>query len=269
MRSIAVTMGKIADILQQRGETAEALRIRQEEELPVYERLKDVRSIAVTMGKIADILQQRGETEEALRDLSRGSSCQVYERLRDVRERAVTMGKIADILQQRGETDEALRHPSRGGSCQVYERLNDVRERAVTMGKIADILQQRGETAEALRIQLEEVLPVAQALGDVDLIAHVRFSCARMRLARGGLEQGEAQQIYDELAESFALWQKLQRVDGIAFAGSLLGQVLAWAGHREEALPVLEQSAAAFDTLGLTKNAAETRALQASLRDDH
>ena len=40
------TMGKIADILQTRGELDEALRIRREEELPVYERLGDVRSSA-------------------------------------------------------------------------------------------------------------------------------------------------------------------------------------------------------------------------------
>ena len=42
-------MGKIADILQARGETDEALRIRQEEELPVYERLGDVRSRSVAL----------------------------------------------------------------------------------------------------------------------------------------------------------------------------------------------------------------------------
>jgi phosphopentomutase len=62
-------MGKIADILQLRGASGEALRIRREEQLPVYERLGDVRSRAITMGKIADILQQRGDTEEALRIL--------------------------------------------------------------------------------------------------------------------------------------------------------------------------------------------------------
>ena len=44
-------MGKIADILQARGELDEALRIRREEELPVYERLGDVRSEAVTQGQ--------------------------------------------------------------------------------------------------------------------------------------------------------------------------------------------------------------------------
>ena len=60
-------MGKIADILQSRGEVDEALRIRREEQLPVYERIGDARSRAVTMGKIADILQSRGEVDEALR----------------------------------------------------------------------------------------------------------------------------------------------------------------------------------------------------------
>ena len=53
VRSRAVTMGKVADILQQRGENEEALRISREEQLPVYERLGDVRSRAITMVKIA------------------------------------------------------------------------------------------------------------------------------------------------------------------------------------------------------------------------
>jgi hypothetical protein len=63
-------MGKVADILQARGELDEALRIRQEEELPVYERLGDVREKAVTMGKVADILQARGELERCASAIS-------------------------------------------------------------------------------------------------------------------------------------------------------------------------------------------------------
>ena len=81
----------------------EALRIRREEELPVYERLGDVHSRAVSMGQIADILEGRGETDEALR-IRREEELPVYERLGDVRSRAVTMGRIADILEGRGET---------------------------------------------------------------------------------------------------------------------------------------------------------------------
>ena len=71
VRERAVTMGKIADILQARGELDEALRIRRDEQLPVYERLGDVRERAVTMGNIADILFARGELDEALRILRR------------------------------------------------------------------------------------------------------------------------------------------------------------------------------------------------------
>jgi tetratricopeptide (TPR) repeat protein len=158
IRSRAITMGKIADILRQRGETDEALRIREEDELPVYERLGDIRERAVTMGKIADILQQRGETDEALR-IRHEEQLPVYERLGDIRERAVTMGQIADILHQRGETDEAVRI-HREELLPVFKRLGDIRSRAATMGKIADILHQRGETDEALRIRQEDELPV-------------------------------------------------------------------------------------------------------------
>ena len=113
VRSRAVTMGKIADILQARGQLDEALKIRNEEELPVYQRLGDVRSRAVTMGKIADILQARGQLDEALK-IRTEEELPVYERLGDVRSRAVTMGKIADILQARGQLDEALQNPQRG-----------------------------------------------------------------------------------------------------------------------------------------------------------
>ena len=74
-----MTMGKIADILQARGQLDEALKIRHEEELPVYERLGDVRSRAVTMGKIADILHdprptRRGAAKSATRRSCRSMS---------------------------------------------------------------------------------------------------------------------------------------------------------------------------------------------------
>ena len=65
---------EVAGLELLRGNVDEALRIRQEEELPVYERLGDVRSKAVTMGKIADILQARGQLDEALR-IRRRKSC--------------------------------------------------------------------------------------------------------------------------------------------------------------------------------------------------
>ncbi|MFO1118684.1 MAG: hypothetical protein U1E38_00620 [Rhodospirillales bacterium] len=193
----------IADILQDRDASTTPC-IRTEEELPVYERLGDVRERAVTMGKIADILQARGQLDDALR-IRTEEQLPVYERLGDVRSRAVTMGRIADIPQARGQLDDALRIRTEE-ELPVYERLGDVRERAVTMGsptsckladssttpcasavrrtarlraprrrprarrdhgKIADILQARGQLDDALRIYQEEELPVYERLGDV------------------------------------------------------------------------------------------------------
>ncbi|MEW5735218.1 MAG: CHAT domain-containing protein [Thermodesulfobacteriota bacterium] len=263
--SHAVCMGKIADILDRRGETEEALRIRKEEELPVYERLGDVRSRAVCMGQIADILAQRGETEEALR-IRKEEELPVYERLGDVRSRAVCMGKIADILYQQGEVEEVLRI-RKEEELPVYERLRDVRERAVCLSKIADILVQQEKTDEALQIQKEDCLPAYIALQDMDGIANSRFSCAQIRLKRGGLEKGEAQVIYDELAESFAINQKIRRADGIAYSGFLLGQVLARGGHLEKGLEVLDVSAAAFEKLQMMDWAKQVREVQQIIRE--
>ena len=142
-RRQAITMGKIAYILQVRGQLDEALRILQEEALPMFERLGDVHSKAVTMGKIADILQARGQLDEALR-IYQEEELPVYVHLGDLREKAVTMGKIADILQARGQLDEALRIYQEE-ALPVYERLGDVHAKAFTMGRIADILQARGQ----------------------------------------------------------------------------------------------------------------------------
>ena len=264
-RSRAVTMGRIADILLRRGETDEALRIYREEQLPVYERLGDVQQRAVTTGKIADILLRRGETDEALR-IRREEQLPVYERLGDVRSRAVTTGKIADILLQRGETDEALRI-YREELIPIFERLGDVQQRAITMGKIAAILAQSGEIDEALRIHIEERLPAAEAIKDIDSIAHIRFSCAQLRLDHEGLKQENAQTIYNELMESFVIWQKLQRVDGIAAAGGLLGQVLAAVGQRDEAIAVLDTSAMAYEKLQQTQMANQVREWQKQIRE--
>ena len=49
---MAITLGQIADILENRGQFDEALRIYTEEVLPVYERLGDEHAVAITERKI-------------------------------------------------------------------------------------------------------------------------------------------------------------------------------------------------------------------------
>jgi tetratricopeptide (TPR) repeat protein len=60
-RGRAIALGQIADILQARGQLDEALRIRQEEQLPVYERLGLARDLLVAQAKTAIILLARKE----------------------------------------------------------------------------------------------------------------------------------------------------------------------------------------------------------------
>ncbi|HLM46904.1 MAG TPA: hypothetical protein VK458_23735 [Myxococcaceae bacterium] len=80
----------------------EALRIRREEELPVYERLGDVRSWVMTIGQVADILQARGELDEALR-IRQEEVLPVYERLGDVLPLLICRAKLAVIYLRRSQ----------------------------------------------------------------------------------------------------------------------------------------------------------------------
>jgi len=163
--NITELLDRVAGILQARGELDEALRIRQQEILPICKRLGNERDTAATMGKIADILQARGELDEALR-IQREEVLPACERLGDVRSKAMTMNYIADILQARGELDEALQIYQKE-VLPVFKQLGDVHQSAAVQGRIADILQARGELDEALRIRQQEQLPVYEQLGDV------------------------------------------------------------------------------------------------------
>ncbi|AUB81704.1 hypothetical protein [Candidatus Thiodictyon syntrophicum] len=262
MRAKAVTQGKIADILQARGELDAALRIRTDEQLPVYERLGDLREKAVTQGKIADILKARGDLDAALRIWTK-EQLPVFERLGDAHAKAVTQGRIANILQARGELDAALRIRTEE-ELPVFERLGAVREKTVTQGRIADILEARGELDAALALH-DQRLPIAQQMGDIHIIAHIKYSMAQIRLQRGDLQTGGFQQIHDDLAESFEIMRKLGRPDGIGAVGQLLAQVLAMRGEKGEALEVLDQAESAYVKLADDQGVARVRSLREAI----
>ena len=61
-REVALAWGLKADVYQARGQWDEALRIRQEEELPVYERLRSARDLLVCRAKIGLNYLARGAT---------------------------------------------------------------------------------------------------------------------------------------------------------------------------------------------------------------
>ncbi|TCJ12276.1 hypothetical protein EZJ19_13135 [Parasulfuritortus cantonensis] len=250
----ASAQGRIADILQDRGQLDEALRIRTEEQLPVFERLGDVRSKAVTQGQIADILQDRGQLDEALR-IRTEEQLPVFERLGDVRSKAVTQGKIADILQARGQLDEALRIRTEE-ELPVYERLGDVRSKAVTQGKIADILQDRGQLDEALRIRTEEQLPVFERLGDVRSKAVTQGQIADILQDRGQLD--EALRIRTE--EQLPVFERLGDVRSKAVTQGQIADILQDRGQLDEALRIrTEEELPVYERLGDVRSKAVTQ----------
>ena len=128
-------------MLTARDQLDDALHIREEEELPVYQRLGNVREIAVCQGKIADILYTRGQLDEALTILQQ-EALPAFGRLGDVRAIAICQGKIADILHARGQLDEALTIREQE-QLPVFEHLGDVRSALIARANLALNLLQR------------------------------------------------------------------------------------------------------------------------------
>ncbi len=263
-REVAIGKGYLADILEARGDLDEALRIRLEEELPVYERLGDVRSIAVTQGKVADILEARGDLDEALR-IRLEEELPVYERLGDVRSIAVTRGQIADILEGRGDLDEAM-CILREEALPALKRLGDVRLIAVTQSKVANILEARGDLDEALRIRLEEQLPVYERLGDVREIAVTQGQIADILKARGDLD--EALRI--RLEEELPVYERLGDMRSIAVTQGQIADILQGRGDLDEAMRILrEEALPAFKRLGDVRSIAVAQGKVADILRAH
>jgi len=104
----ALALGLIADIHEARGELDEAMRIRLDEVLPVFERLGEVRERAVTLGKIADIHMARGELDEAIR-IRQDEELPVFERLGEVRFLLAARANLALIYLERAHADDRER----------------------------------------------------------------------------------------------------------------------------------------------------------------
>ncbi len=260
-RRRAIARGRIAGILQARGDLDEALRIRTEEEIPVYERLGDARLLAIAKGRVADILEARGALIEALR-IRVEEEIPVYERVGDRRSLAVTKGKIADILQVRGEPDEALRIRIEE-EIPVYKLLDDARSLAIARGKVAGILQARGELDEALRIRIEEEIPVYELLGDRRSLAITKGKIADILQVRGELD--EALRI--RLEEEIPVYERLGDARSLAIARGKIADILQVRDELAEALRVYtEELLPVFGRMGDTRSLAVTNGRIADLR---
>lgn len=177
--------------------------------------------------------------------------------------RAVARRSEADAIAAAGRLDEAL-EILQNEVLSVFERLEDSRETAITQGRIADILLATGQLDEAMALQ-EARLPVVTALGDQEGLAHIRYSMANIRIARGEHESGNLQQIYEELTEAFQISCQQGHADAIGGIGLLLVQVLAMGGLRDEAVETLDTTEDAFTTLRDLDGLAQVKQLRQML----
>jgi tetratricopeptide (TPR) repeat protein len=242
---LAAPLNELGDLLFALGDIEEALRLRQDVELPLHRRRGDARAAGITQGQIAEILSASGQFDEALR-LLRDEVLPVFERVGDAHAKAVTLGKIADILHYRGQMDEAFRIRM-DEQLPVYERLGDVRNKAVTMARIADFLQTRGQIDEAFQILRNEVLPAFESLGDVRNKAVIMGLIADFLQARGQFDEAlrickeEVLPVYELLGDVRAKADTMGRIAGILKARGQFDEALRI--RKEEQLP-------AYDHLG-------------------
>lgn len=238
-------VSELANIYESIGNFSESLRIRREQELPIYERLGDEVARAVTLGEIADMLKMLGNTEEALR-IHREEELPIYEKHDDIRSRAITLGQIADILSNRGELEEALR-VHRDEELPVYEKLNDTRSYAVTLSQVANILQLRGERDEALRILHNKVLPVFEKSRDIRGRAITLGRIADILFANGNFD--ESLRIRRE--EELPVYEKLGDIRSKALTLGKIADVLQARGEIDEALLIYrEEELPVYENLG-------------------
>ncbi|MGA2826055.1 MAG: CHAT domain-containing protein [Streptosporangiaceae bacterium] len=164
----AAAMGSIADIAYQRGDYDEALRIRREVALPVYERLGDTRETALTWGKIADIAYQRGDYDEAA-ELQR-KRLEVNKQLGDLDGTAAADWDLARIDLTRQDYKSAL--PRLIESFQILghlQRPDGIATVGITLGQL---LMAAGQTDSA-RQALGDSLAAATKLGWTDMVQQI------------------------------------------------------------------------------------------------
>lgn len=243
----ALLWGQIADLLQARGKFTEALAIRYEEELPVYERLGELHAWAITNGKVADILEAQGDLDECLR-IRYENELPVYDRFGDVRAKAITRARIADVLVTRRNFDAAAQIYRE--ILPVFERLGLVAHAARTWSSIADTFEESGDLDEALRILKEQVIPVYKRLGDIREAALVHGKIAGVLQGQGHLDESVRIRREDQLP----VYERLDLARDLVVGRTNLSLNLLErnaTGDRNEAAELLRQAHAAAEKMGI------------------
>ena len=230
VRSEALVLQKIADGLRVRGRFAEALSILVDRVVPAYERLQDNLSRAIALGGVAEIHFVAGRLDDALR-IHKEERLPIFQQLGEQRRLGQAHTQIAAVLLAHGQFDEALRTMT-STVLRLWEELGDVHASAVAQSRIGDIHQARGEIDNALRIRTDTQLPVFDRLGDLRSAAITRGQIATIWQARGQFDEALRLCIEDELP----IYERIGDWRCKAVALGRLADILRDLGQPEEAL---------------------------------
>ncbi|NQV99495.1 MAG: hypothetical protein HQ483_07340, partial [Rhodospirillales bacterium] len=224
-------------ILYARGELDEALRICQEEVLPVYEGLKDVREISVTLFKIANIHIHKNEYDEAEPLIARAYD--ITDKL-DLLDGIGAVGEVyGQFLVNAGAREQGLEVLGRAADAFATLKKPDQEKH------VRDLIEQiEGGVAER-NIDVDTALATAREQEDLDHVASLLWA-----KAQSALEQDRHAEAEPLIAEAYAIVVERNILDGIGVIGAAHGQFLVNAGAREQGLEVLGRAADAFGALG-------------------
>ncbi|MEO1018355.1 MAG: hypothetical protein AAFY56_11760, partial [Pseudomonadota bacterium] len=301
VRLVAINKGKMANVLIQMGEYDSAYRILNEEVLPDLTKLDDAPHIAIAHGRVADILFHRGKYSEAL-NVRQEKEMPVFQRLGRIHDVAMVQGKIADILAQSGKYYEAIKIREED-QIPVLKRLGNAHSVAIAQSRVADIFMVLGEFDKALSIRQDDELTIYRSLGDERSEAMTRYQIGHILMLQGKLAEARTELIpsletcrklddiegvalaqsilaqldlseqnvddaYTRLAESFSINLQLGLTNGIAVVGSGFGRLLASKGNKERAREVLRISARSYREIERSQEADKIEALLKELGSD-
>ncbi len=104
-------------------------------------------------------------------------------------------------------------------------------------------------------LRLQEERRTMAKISDTGIHALALFRMAVARLSMKQTDPASLREILGNIRQSFDMLIQIDRVDGIAFVGELLGQILDVRGEKQEAMAVLEKSEAAFRLIQMEEKA--------------
>jgi len=176
--AIGEALSSMAEILVERGQPDEALRLLRDEVSPVFEQMGDLFSLAIAKKAMADILRDQGQIEESLQIL-KADVLPLVEKLGALDLRLLVLVQIAGTLGVRGESEEALRI-LKEEALPICEGLDGDWARTAVMEQMAGVLLLKGQIGEALRIQREEVVPALERAGELHSLVWAEAHVALM-----------------------------------------------------------------------------------------